>query len=85
MRIEISVPSLRSYQAVLGCAAGGLLSLIACGASLAAEDASTAGLPKADGVSVHFQSTFVPQGYLPFGKGPAIPRGGMGYRPKPGR
>ena len=84
MRIDIFVISPRSHRAVLGCAAGGLLSLMACGASFA-EDSNTIELPKADGVSLHFQSTFIPQGYLPFEKGPAIRRAALGYRPKPGR
>jgi high affinity Mn2+ porin len=54
-----------------------LLSLIASGASYA-DDLNTIELPKADGVSLHFQSTFVPQGYLPFNKGAADPAGGYG-------
>jgi high affinity Mn2+ porin len=35
-------------------------------------------LPKADGISLHFQSTFVPQGYLPFKTGRNDPASGNG-------
>jgi high affinity Mn2+ porin len=77
MRIDIFVISPRRRRAVLGCAAGGLLSLIACGGSFAG-DSNTIELPKADGVSLHFQSTFIPQGYLPFEKGAGDPAAGFG-------
>jgi high affinity Mn2+ porin len=78
MRIDIFVPWLGRHRAALRCAAGGLLSLIACGASLAGDDSNAIELPKADGVSLHFQSTFVPQGYLPFQPAPGDAASGQG-------
>jgi high affinity Mn2+ porin len=39
------------------------------GGAAFADDMPAFGLPKADGVSLHFQSAFVPQGYLPFRAG----------------
>jgi high affinity Mn2+ porin len=39
-------------------------------AAAAAAEADSIELPKADGVSFHVQSTFLPQGYLPFRVGP---------------
>ncbi len=78
MRIGDFIPSARSHRGMLGCAAGGLLTLIASGSSLAGEDANTVSLPKAAGVSVHFQSTLIPQGYLPFQKGADDPASGNG-------
>ena len=43
-----------------------------------AEELPSIELPKTEGVSLHLQSTFVPQGYLPFSKGPNDPASGDG-------
>jgi high affinity Mn2+ porin len=43
-----------------------------------ADEANVIALPTADGVSAHFQSTFLPQGYLPFRHAPGDPTSGNG-------
>ncbi len=43
-----------------------------------AQDIPAVSLPTADGISFHLQSTFLPQGYLPFSKGPGDPASGNG-------
>jgi len=43
-----------------------------------AEELPTVELPKTEGVSLHLQSTFIPQGYLPFHVGPDDPASGEG-------
>jgi high affinity Mn2+ porin len=59
-------------------ALGGWLSF-AASVALAEDGASqTIELPKAEGISLHLQSTFVPQGYLPFHLGPDDPASGNG-------
>jgi high affinity Mn2+ porin len=52
--------------------------LLAGGGAALADDANMVELPKADGVSVHLQSTFLPQGYLPFHLAPGDPASGNG-------
>jgi high affinity Mn2+ porin len=55
----------------------GLVFLLLSGTALA-DETNTIELPKADGVSFHVQSTFLPQGYLPFHVGPGDPSSGDG-------
>ena len=55
-----------------------LLSLIAGGDAAAADEKDTIAFPQTDGVSVHLQSTFLPQGYLPFHVAPGDPANGNG-------
>ncbi|HZV20471.1 MAG TPA: carbohydrate porin [Hyphomicrobiales bacterium] len=54
-----------------------LLALAPCGPAIANED-SPLSLPTAQGVSVHLQSTFIPQGYFPFAPAPGDPANGNG-------
>ncbi len=53
-----------------------LISLIAGGHAVAADEKDTIAFPTADGVSVHLQSTYLPQGYLPFHVAPGDPASG---------
>ncbi|MGO9172931.1 MAG: carbohydrate porin [Rhodomicrobium sp.] len=62
----------------IACTATVLLSLAISGAALADDSVPTIELPKADGVSLHFQSTLLPQGYLPFQPGASDPASGNG-------
>lgn len=51
---------------------------ITAGGALADDSNTALELPKAEGVSFHFQSTFIPQAYLPFQPGPFDPANGNG-------
>src|SRR5208337_3029872 len=62
----------------IACTATVLLSLAIGSAALADDSVPTIELPKADGVSLHFQSTLLPQGYLPFQPGASDPASGNG-------
>jgi hypothetical protein len=68
---------LLAKRCTLQCTATAFLSL-AIGGGAFADDADTIELPKADGVSFHLQSTFLPQGYLPFHPAPGDPASGNG-------
>jgi high affinity Mn2+ porin len=69
--MDFSMPSARRQPL------SGLVFLLLSGTALA-DETNTIELPKADGVSFHVQSTFLPQGYLPFHVGPGDPSSGDG-------
>ena len=68
---QIRAWRIASYAAI------GALSLVATSA-LAEDTQDAIQLPKTEGVSLHLQSTFIPEGYLPFHVGPDDPASGNG-------
>jgi high affinity Mn2+ porin len=76
MSIDGLERSLRANRFLAVCAAG-IFSAIA-GSAVAAEDTGAIEFPKTEGISVHLQSTFLPQAYLPFRPGAGDPASGNG-------